>query len=29
MYSNPTESVGGKKEKWKIESKVGENLLTD
>jgi len=27
-YPNPTESVGGKKEKWKIESKLGENLLT-
>jgi hypothetical protein len=27
-YSNPTEPVGGKKEKWKIESKLGGNLLT-
>lgn len=28
-YSIPTESVGGKSQKWKIESKVGKNLLTD
>jgi len=27
-YSNSTEPVGGKKEKWKIESKLGENSLT-
>jgi integrase len=29
IYSNPTESVGRKNQKWKIGSKVGQNLLTE